>query len=132
MISHFRQLREFQLMATWPNSTHEVLLSSITSTELRKIIFPMGYMYNSWIFAARIREWAMIDKQLCELVARLGRTGYRHTLEVEVQFTEVDHDPGKYEFTEFLPEFRERGVVTIIDTVHDLVLHSSAVRVELH
>jgi len=111
--------------------THEILLSSITSTELRKVIFPVRYMYNSRIFAARVRRWASIDKQLCELVARLGRMGYRHTLEVEVQFTEIDYDPGKYEFTQFLPEFREKGVVTIIDVVHDLVLHSSAVGVEL-
>jgi len=131
MISHFRKLRELQLMATWPNSTHEVLLSSITSTELRKVIFPVGYMYNSWIFAARILEWAVIDKRLCDLVARLGRTGYRHTLEVEVRFTEIDDAPGKYEFTQFLPEFRKKGVVTIIDAVHDLVLHSSVVKVEL-
>jgi len=108
------------------------ILSSITSVELQKIIVPARYMRNSRIFALRIEAWDLIDEQLCELVARLGWAGYRHTLEVEVRFAEVEDDPRKYEFTEFLPKFKEKGIVTIIDTVRDLVLHSSTVRAELH
>jgi len=101
------------------------ILSSITSTELQKIILLAKRVHNSRSFAERIWAWTLIDKQLYDLVARLGRTGHRRTLEVEVRFTEIDGDPGKYEFTKFLPKFREKGVVTIVDAAHDRVLHSS-------
>jgi hypothetical protein len=38
----------------------------------------------------------------------------------------MEDDPGEYDFTEFLPEFREKGIVTIIDAVHgNRVLHPS-------
>ena len=68
----------------------------------------------------------MIDGQLCELVARLGRAGYHHTLEVELRLPEIGEDMGKYDFRKFLPEFREKGALTVIDTVRgDLVLYSS-------
>jgi len=40
---------------------------------------------------------------------------------------EIENDPEKYCFTEFLPKFREKGVVTIIADVN-LVLHSSTSR----
>ena len=72
-------------------------------------------------------QWVEIDKELCGLVDRLRATGYRHTLEVELRHTEVGSDVGKHDFTKFLPKFRERGFVTVIDAVHgDRVLHSSA------
>jgi len=108
------------------------ILSSITSVELQKIIVLARYIRNSRIFALRFEAWDFLDEQLCELVARLGWAGYRHILEVEVRFAEVGGDPRKYEFAEFLPKFREKGIVTIIDTVRDLVLHSSTVKAEPH
>ena len=38
----------------------------------------------------------------------------------------MENDPGEYDFIGFLPEFREKGVVTIIDAVHgNRLLHSS-------
>ena len=69
----------------------------------------------------------MIDKELCRLVDRLRATGYRHTLEVELRLTKIGHDVRKCVFTKFLPEFREKGIVTIVGGEHgDRVLHSSA------
>jgi len=68
---------------------------------------------------------ALIDKELCELVTRLGRMGHRHTLEVELRFTGIGVTSGTDEYTDFLSRFRGEGIVTIIDAVHDLVLHSS-------
>ena len=43
---------------------------------------------------------------------RLRATGYRRTLEVELRLmkfmkAEAEDDTGKYDFTMFLPEFRE-------------------------
>jgi len=122
-ISNFRQLRELELVVSWLNSSHMVPLSSITSLELRKVTFPANYMV---IFPQRAEQWDTIDKGLCGLVDRLRATGYGHTLEVELRFTEVRSDVWKHDFTKFLPKFREKGVVTVIDAVHnDRILHSS-------
>ena len=76
--------------------------------------------------AQRREAWVLIDKQLCQLVDRLCVMGHRHTLEVELRLTEIGNDPEKYDFTNLLLEFREKGVVTVIDAVHgDRLLHSS-------
>ena len=74
-----------------------------------------------------MEEWAFTDKALCKLVDRLRAMGYFHTLEVELRITKIGDGPGGYDFTKFLPEFREKGVVTIIVAVNgDRLLHSSA------
>ena len=112
-IPEFRQLRELELEVNW-TIPHQVL-PSITSTELRKVIFPVYYDQNRGIFAQRTGGWALIDKQLCELVDRLRAKGYRHNLEAELQVRRMGGDPGEYDFVKVLPEFREKGVVTIVD-----------------
>ena len=69
----------------------------------------------------------MVDEQLCRVVDRIHSMGCSRTLEVELRFTEYGSDVEKYGFAKILPEFREMGIVTIIDTTHaDRVLHSSA------
>ena len=116
-------------MVDWPNPSQKLLLSSIISTELRKITFSPSYMSDSIIFAQQMEEWAVIDEGLCELVDRLRAAGYRHTLEAELRLTGIGDDPGRWDFTMFLPEFREKGIVTVVDTAHgDRVLHSSTHR----
>ena len=66
--------------------------------------------------------WAL----LCELVHRLAITGYHHTLEVELRFIDAETNPEVYDYTMFLPEFREKGIVTVIDVVRgNRVLYSS-------
>ena len=78
-------------------------------------------------FTQQVGDWALVDKQLCGLVDRLRVAGYRHTLEVELRLFHAMDDPGTYPFAIFLPKFREKGVVTITDTVHGArLLHSSA------
>ena len=122
----FRQLRELELVVTWPSFPYEGLISSIASTELRKIIFRVTYRVYLGGFESYGKYWAPIDGQLCGLVGQLCVMGYRHTLEVELQLTKVEDHPGYCDFTRFLPEFREKGVVTIIDAAHgDRLLHSS-------
>ena len=71
-------------------------------------------------------EWALIDEALCRLVDRLRAMGYRHTLEAELRFTQIEEDPGEFDFTMVLPEFRQKGIVTITQTFHGArLLHSS-------
>ena len=113
-------------MVNLPSSAHEVLLSSITSSKLQKIIFPLSHTYDFLVFAQKMREWALIDEQLCGLADRLRSTGCCRTLEAELRFTNIGDSLEWYDFTTVLPKFREKGIVTIIDAVHgDLLLHSS-------
>ena len=125
-IYDFRQLRELELVVTWPNSCHRALISSISSTDFRKIIFQGRHLDNRKTFAWLMGAWASIDKELCGLVGRLRAIGYQHTLEVELRLMKVGSDPEDYDFTEVFPDFRQKGVVTIIDVADgDRVLHSS-------
>ena len=117
-IYDFRQLQELELVVGLPSSPYKDLLSSITSLELRKIIL---------VRRADLRlteAWTLIDEQLCKLVGQLHGMGYRHTLEAELRFTKITHNPKNYDFTKFLTGFRENGVVNII--VNGDRLHSSA------
>lgn len=99
---------------TTPHPIHKSLLSSITSTELRRIVFPVTYSGDVGLFAQVMEEWVFIDKLLCELVDRLRVSGYHHILEVEVRPKKIGIDPEEYDFTEVFPGFREKGTVTII------------------
>ena len=86
----------------------------------------MAFINQLATFPAQMEVWEWIEKPLCELVDRLYTTGYRHTLEVELRIMESGDDLWEYDFKMFLPDFRGRGIVTIIDAAHDnLVLHSS-------
>lgn len=116
---NIRQLRPLELIADWPSSLHQVL-SSITSTELRKIIF-------RGVFNQQAEVWALIENRLCGLVDQLRARGYRHTLEAELRLIIRVGDLGMYDFTTIFPEFREKGVVTIIDAARGdgWFLHSS-------
>ena len=67
----------------------------------------------------------MIDEELCGVVDRLNATGHHHTLEVEVRLAAFEGDHDEYGFSKFLPEFREKGTVTIINSAWDRIFHSS-------
>ena len=58
----------------------------------------------------------MVDKELCKLVERLRGAGYRHTLEVELRLAMIEVDPNESDLAMFLPEFKEKGVVTILES----------------
>ena len=101
--------------------TEEVLLSSITSTELRRVIF----FVEDWRIR-QIAEWARIDQSLCRLVDRLRAIGYCFALEAEFRLVDIGDYSGKYDFTQFLPEFSEKGIVIFIDAARGgRVLYSS-------
>ena len=59
-------------------------------------------------------EWGFIDEQLCGLADRLRSKGYRHTLEASLRLTRITDPFERYDFTTFLPKFREKGIVTVI------------------
>ena len=111
-IGHFRQLQELEFPENSSITLHQRFLTSINSTELRKVIFPVRSKYYADVFLEGAKLWASTDKQLCELVTRLGRAGYRHTLEVEFRL----YCLGEGKWSTLLPEFRDRlrGVVTVV------------------
>ena len=69
---------------------------------------------------------APVDDQLCELVDRLRRMGHRHTLEAKLRFKFTGVDVSGIDFTAFLPRFRRKGIVTILDDACDQILCSSS------
>jgi len=109
-----------------PIDPYATLLSSITSPELRKIIFRVTYTFH-WRPSPEGRErWNWVDDRLCGQVDRLRAVGHRHTLEAELRFDNIAGCPGYRDFANVLPEFKEEGVVTFIDTGRgDQVIYSS-------
>lgn len=87
----------------------------------------MKYMQDWTDPARQVNAWARIDGQLCGLVDHLHAMGYRHTLEAELRLRPgVGGGPEECNFSRLLPEFREKGVVTVVDVVcSNQVLHSS-------
>ena len=108
---------------TLPDSDSKVL-SSTTSTELREVVIQAGRI-GDWWPPPRIESGAPTDEQLCELVDRLRRMGHRHTLEAKLRFEFTEDDVSGIDFTAFLPRFREKGIVTIVDDACNRILYSS-------
>ncbi|KAF9783870.1 hypothetical protein BJ322DRAFT_1067469 [Thelephora terrestris] len=114
-IANFRQLREFEPLVNWFGNV-EGLIAPISSTKLRKLVISGSSVLNRDIFTQGTEAWGPLDKELCQLVTRLGRAGYRRSLEVELRPSKIrdgDFRPRKIDFTRVLPKFRERGFVTI-------------------
>ena len=107
-----------------PDSDSQVL-SSTTSTELREVVIQAGRI-GYWWPPSRIELGAPADEQLCELVVRLSRMGHHHTLEAKLRFGFTENDVSRIDFTTFLPRFREKGIVTIVDDTRNRILYSSA------
>ena len=73
---------------------------------------------RDWVtFERQIKSWVLVDEQPCGMVDRLRSTGHRYPLEVELRLPKIKGDAVKFDFTKFLPELREKGVVTITNTV---------------
>lgn len=111
-IGHLGQLRELDLYVNWSSTVHEGIISSITSTKFHKITFPVNPNHEWNILSQGTELWDSIDKELCELVARIG---YSHKLEVELRPTNIGYDLHKYDLTHFLTEFRKKGILTVRD-----------------
>ena len=113
------QLQEFELWVDWSTLIYQSLLSSIASTQLRKLVFSAGLalinlnVYD--IFLGGPEKCASADENLCQLVDRLDRMGCSHTLEVEFRHSGYGDIHHSHELTKFLPRFRHKGVVTVTD-----------------
>jgi len=89
-----------------------ILIQSITSTNLRKLIFapywPILMLENFMDDPC----WITFDDLICRLVDRLRVSGYANTLEVEFQLL-FSEPAGEAHHKTFLPRFKEKGRVTV-------------------
>ena len=123
-LSHCRELRELELYTARPTQVVESLITSITSTNLQKIVFSAQAL-PKWLADSDVaRSRNVIDDSLCQLVDRLRRSGYERTLEVEFQTWELAEWEARSDF-ELLPKFREKGRVGITRTSVWRAAHSS-------
>jgi len=103
------ELCRLEILKNFLGETEHTVISSITSLNLHTIAFlPDTHCYSSPHY------WNPLDNIACGLVNKLRALGYKHTLELELQFESAKFDP-KLGFRGFLTEFRERGRVRILN-----------------
>ena len=123
VISNCRGLCELEISLPSLPQDEVSLFSSITSTNLQRIVLPTRYGFERMgdpVFAPYYRS---IDDCLCQLVGRLRRSGYKRRLEVVFRIKDVPDDEQVFE--EFLPRFREQGRVKIMQELGGRIVYSS-------
>jgi len=121
-LSSCRELRylKLKLHPLSPSSTDHKIISSITSVNLRTIIFTpncQGLAHRALLCR---RAWAPLDDVMCGLVEKLRTLWYDRTLELEFRFQFATLYPD-LDYPAFMPRFRENGRVTILETLNGKV-----------
>jgi len=120
-----------EVATTYPGIEEVHLISSITSTSIRKVTFVHETLPRG--LPRRDADWGILDDPLCQLVDRLG---YKHELEVNLRFEvagvmEVDEETRELRIVNSLARFREKGRirVVLVDVDHgsETVVYSSGV-----
>ena len=99
------------------------LFTSITSTNLQKIVLPLRFGFRTKEFSGFARYRQSLDDCLCRLVEQLRRSGYKQRPELVLLTRDVPDDEKGFE--EFLPKFREQGRVKFIRELDGRVVYSS-------
>lgn len=111
------ELEEMHILDVFPQEQDLAPISSITSINLRKIILdyvPSDPMEKiTWDPLLCVR-WPHFDDELCELADRLRLSGHRHILEVVFRMERFGFG-SEVEKREFLPKFREKGRVRVVE-----------------
>ncbi|KAF9647254.1 hypothetical protein BDM02DRAFT_3117393 [Thelephora ganbajun] len=108
-LSRCLELRQLEIGSGLPHEEERAFISSITSTNLRKLVFSRpqpNFMEDPC--------WTPFDDTICGLVDRLQASGYKYTLELELQADSVELGEEAHH-KDFLPKFKEKGLVRIID-----------------
>ena len=109
---HCPELRELEYFDLSSRKTLEATTSSITSLNIQKIIFstPLACYASRPLEESR---WPTFDDCVSALADKLFKMGYKETLEVEFRFEPVFMNQTNRK--KFLPKFREKGRVTIMN-----------------
>jgi hypothetical protein len=91
-----------------------VPISSITSTNLRKLTFSSLVPLLMWESLLDNPSWTPFDDMVCGLVDRLRASGYANTLEVEFRAVFVEPGEGMHH-EKFLPKFKEKERVRVVE-----------------
>ncbi|KAF9645588.1 hypothetical protein BDM02DRAFT_3119996 [Thelephora ganbajun] len=112
-LSRYPELRQLDIATTYPQQQEWTLISSITSTNLQKLVFSRLVSQHG----QNILEnpcWISLDDVVCGLVDRLQASGYKHTLELEFRTNFVGLGDGVHR-EDFLPKFQEKGLIRIVE-----------------
>jgi len=101
-----------------PENSEADLLSSITSTNMQKIIFAQSYAFCGSFMGSTY--WPRLDDSLCQLV---GQLGCEHLLEVEFRALAVPH--GELDIERYLPMFYKKGRVRIVHELTKMIIYCS-------
>ena len=123
-LEDYSELHEllFTTYSQRPSVGELFLINSITSTNMRKIVFALHPTEGGW----NPRLWGSLDTALSGLVDRLHASGYEHTLELEFQLVSAfaKMDPEAY-LDAFFPCFREKGRVTVLEKTSRRIIYCS-------
>ena len=113
------QLRELIFPSSLFLPREVSLISTITSTNLRKIVFDL-------LRNPKDQLWLSLDTKLSILVDRLRKSGYEHILELEfrvcLEFAQEISNVGP---DRFFRKFREKGRVNVLERASGRTLYFS-------
>ncbi|KAF9648089.1 hypothetical protein BDM02DRAFT_3269711 [Thelephora ganbajun] len=119
-LSRCPELCQLEIITMHPQEQERILISSITSTSLRKIIFAPVTKRITWGLLWDHPCWMPFDDMICGFVDRLQASGYKHTLELEFRVNSVELGEEVHR-KDFLPKFREKGLVRIVEVLSERV-----------
>jgi len=99
-----------------PTRVLESLITSVTSTNLRRIVFSGQGLAERLAGSDVARSYNVVDNCLCQLVDRLKELGYKRTLEVEFQAWRPAEWEAGSDLRKPLPKFEEKGRVRVVQT----------------
>lgn len=120
-LSHCPELRELEFSVLQPTTRHRTTVSSITSANIRKIIFSHPLIAVTLQALTNDTDWTSFDDCVSVLADKLRGSGNKQTLEVELRTGCMVLDP-LVDYGGFLPKFREKGRVRVVDRSSGQVL----------
>ena len=123
-LSRCQELQELEMILSYPGEEIANIISSITSTSIRK----MTFVHNPWVGCRSYHRyhtaWEKLGNHLCRFVDRLG---CERELEVDFRPTRRKEQTGKPNVLESLTEFREKCGVRVFWDGSESVVSSDAV-----
>ena len=114
ILSHCPELRELEFSMLQPTTRHRDTVSSITSVNIRKIMFSYSLIDATLQALTNNTDRTFFDDCISALADKLRESGKKQTLEVELRTGRIVLDP-LVNHNGFLLKFREKGRVRIVD-----------------
>ncbi|KAF9645200.1 hypothetical protein BDM02DRAFT_3271888 [Thelephora ganbajun] len=114
-LSYCSELRQLELYTIFPGKAERAVISSITSTDIRTIVFTSHPLHVTLCILLDDPCMPLLDDTMRGLVDKLCVLGYEHTLELEFRIHSVifDYD---LDYRKYFPKFGEKGRVRVLNT----------------